>query len=198
MIDDNKKMIIESTEKKSKKELAELDKVELQQYLFQATDALLTDKGTDQQLDRRNEIIELQSGKKIHLFESERFIVGKAMQHPTQFMLDYYSELYRVLGFTSDPKLYYKPKIIADITNELVYGRFPKEIVNSINIINPYTGYCIRSYKNYQFLSIEALGKLKEYINDVINSCGECNSYYELRKLMFERYGIPYQINLFN
>lgn len=148
-------------------------------------------------LDRqKKEDIEKILGKSesLSISEVEQYVINSSQKHPPQFYLEFYEEAYRILGIVDkDPKDYIKPRVIADITNETVYGRFDKTVLPSLQQLNKYKGYCLRVDRHYQFLNKEGIKLLQQYIHDAKEVMKTCTTYYDFRKKMGVQYGIPYQ-----
>jgi len=169
---------------------------DLAQDLIKGPERLIVDKGSDEQLDQLNLVYELLREGKIDK-TSLKIIANKVQRHPSQFYLKYYEELYRLLVIDRDPKIYFKPKIIAEITNELIYGRFEKSVLPSLRIRNNYVAYCIRANKHYQLLTSEGILILQQFISQSIDAMMECQDYYQFRLLMYSRHNVQYQKDLF-
>lgn len=169
---------------------------DLAQDLIKGPERLIIDRGSDEQLDQLNLVYELLSDGRLDK-ASLKIIANEVQRHPSQFYLKYYEELYRLLRIERDPKVYYKPRIIADITNEVIYGRFEKSILPSLRIRNNYVAYCIRANKHYQLLTSEGILILQNFISESIEAMIECTDYYQFRLLMFTRHGVPYQTEMY-
>lgn len=192
-----KKEIISNDNLEEKKELLKQDRQTLQQVLIELAESKIHNKFSDKNLDRESLKRKLLSGE-ITLKQAGSVISSHLKKHPSQFMVEYYAETYRLLGITDkDPAKYFKPKIIADITNETIYGRFDYEVLQTLQQVNFYTGYCIRANKHYQFLNDDGIFQLQGFIADSIRIMKTCSTYYEFRKAMYNEYGVPYQMQLF-
>jgi len=181
-----------------KKQLIKEERESLQLLLIQGTEDLIVDKGSDKYLDRLNEKVKLISGVEISLNEIRRVITANLQSHPSQFVLDFYIEIYRLMGWKDrDPSSYIKPKEVADITNEVIYGRFSKDILPTLQQMNYYVGFCVRAHRHYQFLNKDGIAQLSTYIDQAISTMKDCETYYQFRIKMFKEYGVPYQTELF-
>jgi hypothetical protein len=179
------------------KQLLKQERQTLQQALIELAESKIQNKFSDKNLDRESLKRKLLSGE-ITLKQAGSVISYHLKKHPSQFMVEFYAETYRLLGITDkDPAKFFKPKIIADITNETIYGRFDNEVLQTLQQVNFYTGYCIRANKHYQFLNDEGILQLQEFIQQSISLMKSCANYYEFRKAMNREYGISYQTRLF-
>tara|TARA_R110002020_G_scaffold173767_3_gene364698 strand:+ start:460 stop:1065 length:606 start_codon:yes stop_codon:yes gene_type:complete len=148
-----------------------------------------------------NETFELRNGKTTSLYnESEKIkilIETKPRNHQPRFS-QFFNELGRIANWSEEEKQsYHKPPIAAQTINEIVYGRFPKEVIQHIHSKNPYIKYCTRQHKNYYFLTDEGVILLERFIEDAVDLMRECHSVYEFRNRHFELYGVGFQTALF-
>jgi len=190
---ENKKIVDKAI---SKKELLKEERENLQLLLIQGAENLIQDKFSDKYLDRQNEKIKLISGVEISLKKAREILISIAQNHPTQFDLVFYTEVFKILNLDGDPSNYFKPREVADFTNEIIYGRFDKNILPTLQRMNNFVGYCVRARKHYHFFNEDGIRNLQIYINQAIVVMQESTSYYEFRIKMFERYKVPYQIQV--
>lgn len=178
----------------------EENRQELQQLLLHLTEEKVATRFSDPNIDREHEKITLLNGSEITLgeFKKMQTVVTPAMQNPgPQFERDYYREIFRLKGWTYVEGQREKPWPIADYTNELIYGRYAKEVLPSLQQLNPYIGNGIRGHYHYQHLTQHGLDKLQEFISDAIKVMKTCTSWYEFRVKMFNQFGVPYQVDFF-
>lgn len=146
------------------------------------------------------EIIELQSGLRVSIGE---IVLSQKRPYEAQFPneVPFYSEIYRVLGLQGNPNDYHKPRIVADWTNEIIYGRFDRLVITKLKALNPtLAGSFHRKDKHFQYLNGEGLKYLVQFRDEAIAlmktfANGEG---YAFRKKLFEEYGVPYQTDLFD
>jgi hypothetical protein len=180
----------------SKKQLLQEERENLQLLLIQGAENLINDKFSDKFLDKQNEKIKLISGVEISLKRAREILTFIAQNHPSQFDLDFYISVFRIMNLEGDPSHYFKDRKVADFTNEVIYGRFDKEILPTLQRMNNYVGYCIRAKHHYQFLNDEGILKLQEYIQEAKDVMNSSTSYYEFRVKMYNLYNVPYQIQM--
>ncbi|HMK06290.1 MAG TPA: P63C domain-containing protein [Flavobacterium sp.] len=173
---------------------------ELQQLLLQLTEEKVLTRFSDLHLDRENEILHLLDGSKITVREfrqMQAFVTTELQDCGPQFERDFYRHIFRLKGWTYVEGQREKPWPVATYTNELIYGRYTKEVLPSLQQLNPYTGNGFRRYYHYQHLTAYGVQKLQEFISDAITVMKECSSWYQFRKEMFTRFGVEYQIDFF-
>lgn len=180
----------------SKKQILIEERESLQLLLIQGAENLIEDKFSDKLLDKRNEKIKLISGSEISIKRAEEILTSIAQNHPSQFNLEFYTAIFRIMNLSGDPSRYFKDRRVADFTNEVIYGRFDKDVLPTLQRINNYVGYCIRSKRHYQFFNDEGILKLQEYIEDARDLMNNSATYYEFRVKMFELYNVPYQTQI--
>ena len=169
-----------------------IEKQSVIEGIFEQTESL-TKKQVSNKKRHRGEIIELVGGGKLSL----SVLASLPQKHPSQFTLEYYTPVFRILNLDGDPSEWNKPKEVADFTNEVIYGRYEKDVLPTIRLHNKYIGYCIREHKNYKFLNEKGLFMLQTFIHEAIDTLSECDTYYQFRIKMFEKYKLPYQIEIF-
>ena len=178
------------------KKLAEkvIDKQSIIDGIFEQTKSL-TKKQLSNKRKNSAEIVEMISGRKLDL----SVLASKPQNYPSQFSQDYYIPVFKILNLTGDPAEWHKDKAVADFTNEVIYGRYDKDILPTIQLHNKYVGFCVRQHRNYQFLNGRGIEMLKTFIQQAVDTITEIGdgTYYDFRKKMFEKYKLPYQIELF-
>lgn len=125
--------------------------------------AALIDEATGYQYDReRQELSKL----------LEAYISEDLMKWQRRFPLEYYEEIYRLYGLSSNPSSKNKPQFIGQFTNTYVYNYFPTEIIDHIKKTNPKIqkgNKTYRRYKNFQFLSDDiGIIQLDKHLNRLI------------------------------
>jgi hypothetical protein len=106
--------------------------------------------------------------------------------------------MFRLFGWpVEEATIFRKKRDAAIFNNEVIYGRFDKGVLLSLHVLNPYNGYMTRNFKHFQFLTEEGVVKLSTIINQAIEVMSESSNYPDFRSKWFEKYGVPYQLNLF-
>lgn len=93
-------------------------------------------------------------------------------------------------------KIRHKPSIVGVYTNDLIYRRFPKEILPTIQVLNPYIILGVRMYKNFQLLTPHGQSLVKEYIQDSIDLMSVCTDWYDFRCKYALKYNLSFQLRL--
>jgi hypothetical protein len=113
------------------------------------------------------------------------------------FIQDFYKEINRLNGWSIPAGLiHHKPRIVGRFTKEIIYGRFPKDLIIVLQGLNPYVGFGVRQHKHFQFLNEEGKNLVEHYINEAIELMKECENWHEFRLKLCKKYGVPYQLPL--
>lgn len=100
----------------------------------------------------------------------EAYISKELLPWTQRFPLQFYQEMYRLLGWELDPNSRAKPGFVGKLTNALVYERLPEGVLDELrekNAVDPDTKR--RKFKHHQFLS-EDVGNphLEKHLSKVI------------------------------
>lgn len=194
-MDEKNKMRPDSKEKTEEQKLEE-------KLLRQSEMAEIFDRteSRNKKVDRSKEdvIIQLVGGGTLDLNVQRSVLAAQLQRHPSQFHIDFYAEVFKILNLSGDPTFFFKDKAVADFTVELIYGRFLREDFATILSKNKYVGFFRRGHWHYQFLDEKGIAMLQLFIHQAIESMRAATSYYGFRKDMFEKYGVPYQQEIFN
>ncbi|MBO0935095.1 hypothetical protein J2I47_00915 [Fibrella sp. HMF5335] len=154
-------------------------------------------QGTDEALDRKNEKFSLSEYRRRNK-NSSNPMIGEAKPHVVTFPRPFYTELLRLLGLPYDEEsLKRKPKILARITNEIIYLRFPKGTLKELQNRNPITTEGYRLLKHFQLLTDLGEAHLKQFIDGVIEEAKDCVTYSQLYNRLRKKAGDSWQLNLF-
>jgi hypothetical protein len=171
----------------------------LRQQLTIGPDLLIEKKASDKSLDQRIERIELINNEVIDLKQLRQFINGKIEKYTKKFGQEFYSEIFRLNGWAIpvNGKISHKPGVVGKFTIDIIYGRFPKEVLPELQENNKYNEIGMRLYKHFQFLSPEGLLKLEQYIAESVDVMKRCSYWDEFVKEHAKRFGHPFQTSLF-
>jgi hypothetical protein len=162
MKDDDKKKKIEPGNKQDKK----VKKInpkhqEEQEKLFSEADQI---SPVSKKIDKA-EIVKTIGGEVINVadYVEDNYVTGKS----THYFKPFYNAIADLLGLSHDVmKPFRKLRIVALLKRKFVWGRFPNTVQQKIYKRNPYTGYCTRTYWNYQVITKKADTLSREYIKD--------------------------------
>jgi hypothetical protein len=173
---------------------------ELKQLLLDLTEQGIFNRFSDRKLDRENQKIKLRSGKIIDLYELDKYIDDKINTYAKEFGQDYYLEIFRLNGWKIPESgiISYKPNIVGRYTIDIIYGRFPKEVLPTIEGNNKYNEIGIRLYKHFQFLTPKGIELLEKFIEDSVIVMKKCKFWDEFVEEHARIYGFPFQTSLFN
>ena len=171
---------------------------ELKQLILELTEQRIEERFSDKNLDRENEKIKLINGAEISISEFKAFIAERIQVYSVTYPREFYREINRLNSWDiPESDLYLKPPIVGRYTNEIIYGRFPKEILPTLQILNPYVRMGLRAVKHFQWFTEHGKKQLEIYIQEAINEMKECNNWYEFRVKYAKKYDVPFQLSLF-
>jgi hypothetical protein len=112
----------------------------------------------------------------------EAYISKEWLPWTKRFPLEFYEEIYRLLGWNLDPASKSKPGYVGKLTNALVYDRLPKGVAEAQNPIDPSTKR--RRFKHHQFLT-EDIGNphLEKHVSKVIGLMQASDNWREFKRL---------------
>lgn len=175
-----------------------LNRKQLALFILQKTEEKVEEKGSDKNLDRQLQKIELLSGAVIVPQQIKEIINRAAKKYEITFPLDFYRELNQKVPWArSDKELHNRPWKIGRITNEIIYDRFPKDILPTLQHLNPYVHMWAREYKHFQFLTEEGKSLLEQYITDSISMMKSTTTWYDFRIKYAMRYRLSFQLSCF-
>lgn len=178
------------SEKQLKKQIREQEGLSL---IFSA-DTLLPNRGTDANLDFALEKIELRSGKIVSLKDIRNVIAENRQVHFVMFVQDFYKQMCRLKGLKYEPNR--RPYIFAKYTIELIYARFDKSVLPTLEYKNPYNEFGFRNYKHFQFLNEQGIILLGGFISNAVETMKEYTNWYEFRINYAKQNGLPIQLKL--
>lgn len=177
------------------------DRKSLQNLLIQRTEENVEQKFSDRKLDRENEKIMLISGAETSIRDiRDRYKILAASLQPysPKFPREYYREINRLKGWTKEEfDIHHKPPIVARYTNELIYARFPKMVLPTLQHLNGFNELGIRPNKHFQWLTEQGKIELEGFIGDAIAEMKKSSSWHEFRVNYAKKHGLPYQLEMF-
>ncbi|WKN42215.1 P63C domain-containing protein [Tunicatimonas pelagia] len=188
----------------SKKTVEQLRKEQednaLRKQLAISPDLLIQRKGSDKALEQRAEKIKLISGETIDLKELAEYIDDKINTYKSRFTQGWYKEVFRLNGWEipKNGKISKKPQVVAKYTIDIIYGRFPKEVLPVLEHQNKYDKIGIRLFKHFQFLTPEKVTKLEDYIKESEVIMKRCKTWSQFEKEHAKVYGLPFQLSIFD
>lgn len=178
-----------------KRQKAERAKQSLIESIILQTEELTNKLVTPRSRQREEEITELLGGRKISLYEIEKVIAQRAQDYSVKFISSYYDEIFRLNGWTGPSSR--RPNIVAVWTNDLIYARFSKDVLPTLQILNPFIDLGIRNYKHFQWLNDRGVEMLEGFIRDAIRLMKTCNTWYEFRMKYAQEFNLPVQLKMF-
>lgn len=181
-----------------KRQVAEQGKQQLIDLLIQGPENRVDQKFSNRNLDRENEIIKLLGGGEVTIRQIKDIIAKCEQNYIPTFPPIFYAEIDRLNNWhRPKEKRHEKPPIVGMWTKQIIYGRFPKEVLPVLEQLNPYIGFGIRLYKHFQWLTPEGRNQLQEFIAESIAVMKSSNSWYEFRVKYARQFGVPFQLSAF-
>lgn len=87
----------------------------------------------------------------------EAFIAKELLPWTKRFPDEYYRQLFRLMGWQYSPPSVKRPQLVGKITNQIVYDKLPRGVLDELKIRNPVTRRGYRKHRHHQFLT-EAIG----------------------------------------
>lgn len=173
---------------------------ELRKQLIIGPDSLIERKGSDKSLDQKLEKIVLISGEIIDVGKLYEYIDNKINDYGIQFQQSWYREIFRLNGWEipAGGIISKKPSIVATYTIDIIYGRFPKEILPIIETKNRFNEIGARMYRHFQFLTPEGVEKLRKYLQESEDIMKRCTYWDEFVREHAKVYGHPFQMSIFD
>ncbi|MFN8290265.1 MAG: P63C domain-containing protein [Chitinophagaceae bacterium] len=145
---------------------------------------------------RESEKINFIGGAEFSIKDIQDIVMANAQRYRPMFPNDnpFFKEMYRLNGWTDrDPNEWIKPLPVPNWINEIIYGRFSKDVLPAIQILNPFLpGMCIRGFKNFQFLNEEGQNLVLQYRDQAVEVMEKCQTWHEFRLKMAKEHGVPY------
>jgi len=112
---------------------------------------------------------------------------------------EFYREINRLNKWDiPESELYLKPPIVGKYTNEIIYGRYPKEVLPLLQNLNPYVRIGYRYVKHFQWLTETGQKQLEGFIKDSVDTMKKCNNWNEFRIRYAREFGVPFQLSIFS
>lgn len=126
----------------------------------------------------------------------EEYISKELLPWAKRFPDEFYQEMFRLKGWEYDPKSVKRPSIVGKMTNEIVYERMPKGVLDELKKRNPSTNGK-RKHKHHQYLT-EEIGDshLEHQISADIALMRASRNWDEFKRLLDRAYpkpGSPHQ-----
>lgn len=191
----------DQSKKTAEQLLKEAQAEALRKQLALSPDLLIQEKGSDKSLERRIEKITLINGNVLYLSKIRKYIDDKINAYEKKFGQDFYREVFRLNGWTipKDGIIRQKPSIVGQFTNDIIYGRFPKEVLAQLQDSNKWDEQLgMRPHKHYNLLNPVNSDKVDEYIKQSIAIMKRCKFWDEFVAEHAKVYGHPFQTSLFN
>lgn len=188
---DQKKQDFKSSKKtitRSKEDL------ELKDRILASPELFITEKGSDEHLDRLTIKLKLIGGDEFILSD---FVAEVMAAYESKFSKAWYyrlADLYSVDRSIMDK--YVKPEFVRQFTIQFIYGRFPYMMLRTLRSKNRKTSKGNDRSKLFQHLTKTASGELDIVIEQVFEMMGTCKSPIEFKMKYSSEYKIYFQLEL--
>ena len=150
--------------------------------ILHLTESAVDQKSSEALIDHENEIITLISGRTTSLAEIKRYISETLRPYEVVFPQVFYRNMLRLCGYkVPKGKIRHKPAIFAVYTVDLIYRRFPKHVLETFQVLNPFVVPGIRLNYHHQWLNDEGQALVKKYIAEAVEMMERCEDWYEFR-----------------
>ena len=159
----------------------------------------LAKEARERKVRKSQEVIELHSGEKITLGALTALVTPQPRPYVALFpnKVPFFRELSRLSGLNFDPNVYTKPNVVGRWLCELIYNRFTKEVLPALRALNPRYTNGARGCKHFQYLTPEAEVQVIQFRDEAIDEMLTSSNMPEFRQKMHQKYGVPYQADLF-
>ena len=180
-----------------KRQQAQVAKQSLIETIIENTEEFTAKQLAKKNKKKEDEIVELLGGSKISISQIKGIIANSIQRYLPIFPMIFYTEIYRLNNWVvPKEKFWQKPHKIAFWTNILIYGRFSKEVLPTLQQLNPFIAVGVRANYHYQWLTPESKGQAEKFIDDAVKMMQTCNTWYEFRKKYAKAYGVQCQLSL--
>lgn len=83
----------------------------------------------------------------------QAYISPELLPWTRRFPPDFYKEMFRLRGWKYNPASLARPSVVGTYTNQLIYEKLPKGVLDALRTSNPKNEKGNRSYKHHQFLT---------------------------------------------
>ncbi|HTA27961.1 MAG TPA: P63C domain-containing protein, partial [Bacteroidia bacterium] len=134
----------------------------------------------------------------INLKGLRHYIDNKINAYAKKFGQDFYMQIFRLNGWAipANGKISRKPGVVGKFTIDIIYGRFPKEVLPQLEGNNRFNEIGMRLYKHFQFLTPEGVQKLEQFIKDSVKIMERCHNWSEFVSEHAKAFGHPFQTSL--
>lgn len=178
------------------------DRQKLQQLLLKLTEDKIDQRFSDARLDREHEKIQLLNGSWTSLYDVRQLIaktIAPTVQpYEVTFPQEFYRQIYRLTGRPiPEGGIAEKPHIIAQYTNEIIYLRFTREVLEVLRQKNPLGPAWMRLYKHHQWLTKDGKTMLLGFIQDAIHDMKACTTnWHDFQFAYAKKYILPIQTRM--
>jgi len=178
-------------------EIAREDRERLRKHIVGIADQRAGERLTDPGLDKKNLKDLLVKYKEMN--PVRKFIQDAVRTWGIKYELVYYEQMYRLHGWPTDGrKLYDRPGVCGKKTDQLIYFRFPQEVLRELRIRNPVGPNGRRKLKYFQLLTDVGYELHTQFVKDAIRIMTQAKDWTGAIRLMSKEFGKPYQMDIFN
>jgi hypothetical protein len=171
------------------------DDLKLKEQLLSSPELFITEKGSDEYLDRLALKIKLIGGDEFILSD---YVAGVIADYESKFKKDWF---YRLADICELPRnimdTYVKPDFVRKFIIQFVYGRFHYMILRTLRSRNRKTSTEENRTKLFQHLTKDASQKLDVVIEQVYTMMGVSKNLMDFKMKYSKEYKIYFQLDLF-
>ncbi|OJY92205.1 MAG: hypothetical protein BGP13_08560 [Sphingobacteriales bacterium 40-81] len=166
----------------------------LKNQLLSSPELFITEKGSDEYLDKLALKVKLIGGDEFTLSD---YISEVMAEYESKFKREWWyrlADLYNVSRSVMDK--YVKPEFARQFLVQFVYGRFPQSVLKMLRSKNRKISSAENRTKLFQHLTKKASEQLDLVIEQVFIMMGNCNSPMEFKLAYSKEYKIYFQLEL--
>lgn len=170
--------------------------LELKSRILSGPELFITEKESDEYLDRLSIKIKLIGNKELILSD---YVTEVMAEYESKFSKDWYYRLADLYGVDrSVMDKYVKPEFVRQFTIQFVYARFPYTILRTLRSRNRRTSKRDGRTKLFQHLTKSASEQLDIVIEQVYEMMGNCSIPLEFKMKYSKAYKVYFQTSLFD
>lgn len=166
---------------------------EERRMIFARTEENVQKQGSDISLDKRSEKKFITEYRRYN--PSKKYVQDDNRIYRPTVPAEFYEGICKLKGWSLDRAKRRSP-IFAVYTVDLLYMRFPKQVIHELRKRNPYhSGF--RSFKHFQFLTDLGYSDFQAFIKECTDLMEKCSFWSQFVRQYSQKHGLPYQVDLF-
>lgn len=167
---------------------------DLKKLLLSGPELFVTDKASDEYLDRLSLRLKLIGGEEFDLGD---YVAEMMAVYESKFGKPWFYRLAHLYGYNrSVMDQYVKPEFVRQFIVQFVYGRFPYKVLRSLRSRNRKTSTGKNRTKLFQHLTKDASEQLDVVINQVYEMMATCTDPLDFKMTYSKTYKIYFQLEM--